>query len=82
MAVIGSNLYVVFALLQLRDSVPPLQPGLGGTRTRGGSDLQHFLELTGFFCLFCFGFFCRVKFCDPQYPDGFVFKATLLPRAK
>ncbi|XP_056872669.1 5'-3' exoribonuclease 2 isoform X1 [Takifugu flavidus] len=23
-----------------------------------------------------------VKFLDPQYPDGFVFKATLLPRAK
>lgn len=27
-------------------------------------------------------FFRRVKFGDPQYPDGFVFKATLLPKAK
>uniref|UniRef100_A0A674NSH5 5'-3' exoribonuclease n=1 Tax=Takifugu rubripes TaxID=31033 RepID=A0A674NSH5_TAKRU len=34
--------------------------------------------------LSCSSFFllCRVKFLDPQYPDGFVFKATLLPRAK
>lgn len=40
----------------------------------GGTDVQHFLHLTLFLC--------RVKFTDPQYPDGFVFKATLLPRAK
>lgn len=34
LAVIGSSLHVVLALLQLQDCVPPLQPGLGGTRTR------------------------------------------------
>lgn len=34
----------------------------------------HFLQLTVFLC--------RVKFRDPQYADEFVFKATLLPRAK
>lgn len=29
-----------------------------------------------------FHFLSRVKFKDPQYPDGFVFKAVLLPGAK
>lgn len=55
-------------LLRLHISVPPLRGGVGVT------DVQHFLHLTLFLC--------RVKFRDPHYPDGFVFKATLLPRAK
>lgn len=59
--------------LRSRGGLGLLPPGGGGVPPEE-ADVQHFFQLPVFLC--------RVKFGDPQYPDGFVFKATLLPRAK